>query len=144
MVLSNASVTSFDEMLTSLHEHSAHVKVVWARSPAQSIIPMPVLTTMGGPPFTHFGGGGPSIAAGAHMPPTQPIPCAHFVPQEPQWSLSVARSTHALAQMVSPGRQLDSHLPPEQARLPLHTMPQPPQFFGSLTTWMQTPLHIAW
>jgi hypothetical protein len=48
------------------------------------------------------------------------------VPQAPQCSGSVFRSTHSPPQLVS-APQLDTHWPPAQASVDLQVLPQPPQ-----------------
>jgi hypothetical protein len=98
---------------------------------------------MGGPPLLHMGSD-TAPAAGAQLPPTQPIPVPHTCPHAPQFELSFAVSTQAPAHGWSPGKQLDSHAPPEHTLPPVHVTPQPPQLFGSWLTGMHLPPQKAW
>jgi hypothetical protein len=78
-----------------VHEHSAKVKVLLARTPAQVPLPEPVVTLTCGPPPVHMPG--PPVtdpAVGTQAPFTQPV-CmppgvgTHLLPHPLQLLLSV-------------------------------------------------------
>jgi hypothetical protein len=70
-------------------------------------------------------------AGQTHLPPLQSCEALHAFVHEPQCRSSVAVSTQALEQLVSPDSQLDAQTPRLQT-CPVHALPQPPQWLGSL------------
>lgn len=69
---------------------------------------------------------------GVHEPPTHCVPATHFLPQPPQLPGSFIGSTHALPQLVSPGRQpLLLHWPLRQVCPGWQWTPHPPQWLTS-------------
>jgi hypothetical protein len=61
-----------------------------------------------------------SPAAHWHVPPAQVWPPMHVVPHVPQFALSLAVSTQALLQFVSPVPQAPAHAPEEQTSPAAH------------------------
>src|SRR4051812_15048417 len=75
----------------------------------------------------------------------QALPLPQMLPQAPQLLLSVAGSTHAPPQGISPTRQtiMPPHLPWAHACPLGHTTPHAPQLFGSLASTTHIPLHMT-
>src|SRR5262245_53115288 len=98
---------------------------------------------IGGPPPAHAGP--PVWTSAGTQPPAHPnaVPPSglHLVLHPPQWSLSVAVSTHAPLQFVVPGRQARRQLLPAHTPPSGQTWPHPPQFLGSLAVTMHWPPH---
>ena len=93
-MLSNASNVCDPPPVKPLHVQTAHGNVLAAVLPAHvpGVEPL-VVKMMGGPPFTHFAGGGPTTTAGTQFPATHPEPVAHALPHEPQLLRSLEKST---------------------------------------------------
>jgi hypothetical protein len=67
----------------------------------------------------------------------------HVVAHVPQFVLSLAVSTQALLQSVSPVPQAPAHAPEEQTSLAAHALPHAPQLAGLDASATQLPLHSA-
>lgn len=109
-MLSNASKFCEPPPVNPLQVHMAHGKVLAAVVPEHvpGAVP-PGVRMMGGPPLTHFEGGGPTTTAGTQLPPTQPVPAPHALPHDPQLFRSLEKSTHRLLQTERPPGQLVVH-----------------------------------
>src|SRR5665647_1909979 len=124
----------------SLHAHSPYVNAVCTRPPVHSAA-VPVSTTIGAPPPTHFAGSGPTGTAGTQSPSTQPIPVEHALPQAPQCALSLSVSTQVCAHSLSGAGQLSAQPFDRHTCCAPHATLHAPQFWGSTCVLTQVPLH---
>ena len=140
-MLSNASNICIPPPVKPLQVQIAHGKVLAAVFPEHEpgVVP-PVVKMMGGPPFTHFAGGGPTTTAGTHVPPTHPDPAAHALPHEPQLARSLEKSTQRLLQTERFPGQLAVHPLETHTWFAAQTVLHPPQWAGSPAVGMHWPL----
>jgi hypothetical protein len=126
----------------------AHGNVEAAVLPAQLDVLPPseavVVRMMGGPPFTHFAGGGPTTTPGTQLLPEQPWPAGHVLPHDPQLVRSVERSTQLPLQFDNVPGHVPVQVPETQTCPVVHTVLHPPQWAGSPEVGMHCPLHKVW